>query len=129
MHCSHVGSYLDPGGGLRSLVSVLVPSREVHFTTYWREGAVEPDVRVNLPVPGLGPRIIPVKDHFLLCRAERESRQIDDRLRFLDEEVRRMGPSVLVRLGLSRAFTNGNGQPGRCWLMADGFFNPNEPQS
>jgi hypothetical protein len=127
--CSYTGSYLEPGLGQRSLVSVLVPSREVHFSASWREGAGEPDYRVSVPVPGLGPRIIPVKDHFLLCRAELEARDVERRVRFLDEEVRRMGESVVARLGLSRAFACGNGQPGRCWLMADGFFSPDDPRS
>jgi hypothetical protein len=127
--CSCAGAYLEPGQGERSLVSVVVPSREVHFSASWRDGAAEPDYRVELPVPGLGRRIIPVKDHFLLCRAEGHAREVDPRVRFLDDTVRRLGESVAVRLGLSRPFAGARGQPGRCWLMADGFFSMDDPQS
>jgi hypothetical protein len=39
-----------------------------------------------------------------------------------------MGDQVAVRLGLSRAFNSRSGEPGVCWLMADGFFSLTEPQ-
>jgi hypothetical protein len=124
----HLGSYLEPGDGERSLASVVVASAEVQFTALWRDGADQPDYRVSLPLPGLDRRILPVKDHFLLCRAEKVHADIDDRLRFLVDAVRLMGTRVVVRLGLSRSFP-ANGQPGRCWLMADGFFSPDDPQA
>jgi hypothetical protein len=123
------GSYLEPGGGERSLASVTVPAAEVHFTALWRDGADHPDYRVSLPLPGLDRRIIPVKDHFLLCRAEKAGGDLDGHLRFLAAAVREMGREVVVRLGLSRAFPAANGEPGRCWLMADGFFSLDDPQA
>jgi hypothetical protein len=125
----HAGTFLDPGLGERSLASVIVLSREVHFTALWRDGTDQPDYRVSLPLPGHDRRILPVKDHFLLCRAEKCCPDLDDRLRFLADAVRLMGHEVVVRLGLSRSFATANGQPGRCWLMADGFFSLDDPQA
>jgi hypothetical protein len=126
----HAGCYLEPGSGERSLASIVVPSAEVHFLPpLWREGASQPDYRVSLPLPGLDQRILPLKDHFLLCRAERARDNPDDRPAFLEQAVRLMGARVVVRLGLSRSFPAANGQPGRCWLMADGFFSPDDPQA
>lgn len=122
------GIYAEPGSGERSLASVVVPSAEVQFTALWRDGAEQPDYHVSLPLPEVGRRILPVKDHFLLCRAEKHSTDIDVQLRFLLEAVRAMGAHLVVRLGLSRALPAANGQPGRCWLMADGFFNQEDPQ-
>src|SRR5205807_10618629 len=101
---SYGGSYLEPGCGERSLASVVVPASEIHFTALWRDGADQPDYRVSLPLPGLDRRIIPVKDHFLLCRAEKACHDLDAQLRFLADAVRAMGREVIVRLGLSRAF-------------------------
>jgi len=106
-----------------------VPSAEIHFTALCRDGAGQPDYRVSLPVPDLDRCILPVKDHFLLCRAEKAGAGLDAQLGFLAEAVRLMGPQVVVRLGLSRSFTAAQGQPGRCWLMADGFFSLNDPQA
>jgi hypothetical protein len=63
----------------------------------------------------------------LLCQAERHSDDTDERIRYLNGAVARMGPRVVVRLGLSRAFA-AEGQPGRCWLMANGFFSADDPQ-
>ncbi len=80
-----------------------------------------------VPVPGLDRRIIPLKDHHLLARAEQHSGDIDARLNFLADAVRRMGDVAAGRLGLSRPYV-ANGQPGRCWLMADGFFSLDDPQ-
>jgi hypothetical protein len=123
------GSYLEPGTGERSLATMMVSSAEVHFTALWRDGASEPDYRVKLNIPGHDGAILPVKDHFLLARAEKHSADIDARLAFLANAVRLMGERVYVRLGLSRAFPSAAGQPGRCWLMADGFFSCDDPQS
>lgn len=122
-------SFAEPGSGERSLASVVLPSEDIQFTALWRDGAEQPDYRVSLPLAEVGRRILPVKDHFLLCRAEKHSTDIDDQLRYLTDTVRAMGTQVLVRLGLSRSFPAANGQPGRCWLMADGFFNQDDPQS
>ena len=41
---------------------------------------------------------------------------------------RAMGTTAVVRLGLSRSFVSAAGQPGKCWLMADGFFSLDDPQ-
>jgi hypothetical protein len=120
--------YLEPGNGERSLASVEVLAGEVQFTALWRDGANEPDYRVRLALPGLDTPIIPVKDHFLLSRAERESVDLDARLKFLRSAVLRMGERIIVRLGLSRSFQSAGGRPGRCWLMADGFFSATDPQ-
>jgi hypothetical protein len=121
--------YLEPGKGERSLASVMLPSSEVQFTALWRDGTNEPDYRVRLPLPGFStPPILPVKDHFLLGRAEKESTDLDERLRFLLAAVRKMGERIIIRVGLSRSFQSSDGQPGRCWLMADGFFSADDPQ-
>jgi hypothetical protein len=122
------GSYAEPGGGERSLASVVVPSAEVQFTALWREGAEQPDHRVSLVLPEAGRRILPLKDHFLLCRAEKESDDVDEQLKSLARAVRAIGPTVVVRLGLSRPYTSAEGRPGKCWLMADGFFSMDDPQ-
>jgi hypothetical protein len=124
---TRTAAYLEPGTGCRSLASIVVPSREAQFSALWREGADEPDFRARLPVPGLDGRILPVKDHFLLSRAEQAGADLDARLAALSAAVRQMGEQVVVRLGLSRPYPPG--QPGaRCWLMADGFFSPHDPQ-
>jgi hypothetical protein len=122
------GSFAEPGHGERSLASVLVPSADVQFTALWRDGAEQPDHRVSLPLPEVGRRILPLKDHFLLRRAEKESADVDEQLGALARAVRSMGATVVVRLGLSRSFVSATGQPGKCWLMADGFFSLDDPQ-
>ena len=72
---------------------------------------------------------MPVKDHFLLRRAELASDVVEGRIQALTFAVAQMGEQVVVRLGLSRGF---QAAPGRaesvCWLMADGFFSFNDPQ-
>jgi hypothetical protein len=122
------GSFAEPGAGERSLASVTTASAEVQFTALWREGAEQPDHRVSLVLSEGGRRILPVKDHFLLSRAEKESADVDEQLKFLARAVRAMGPTVVVRLGLSRSFASVEGRPGKCWLMADGFFSMDDPQ-
>jgi hypothetical protein len=124
---SYSARYVEPGNGQRSLASVVVPAEEIHFTALWRDGASEPDYRVHLPLPDLDTPILPVKDHFLLCRAEAQGSDLDARLKFLAAAVRQMGKQVVVRLGLSRSFQSAGDRPGRCWLMADGFFSPDDP--
>jgi hypothetical protein len=115
--------------GQRSLATVVVPARNVHFTACQRMGATEPDLRVQLPLPGLEGRQLPVKDHHLLLRGEATAASLDGQARGLQFCVQQMGEQVAVRLGLSRPFqaTPGRG-PGFCWLLADGFFSLTDPQ-
>jgi hypothetical protein len=121
-------AYLAPGSGERSLACVVVPVRGIQFTASWRDGTLEPDYRVNLTLPGLEGRSLPVKDHFLLQRAEIAADEVYGRIRALTLAVQQMGERIAVRLGLSRSF---QATPGRaesvCWLMADGFFSINDP--
>lgn len=122
-------AYLPPNTGTRSLAGVLVPTRAIRFTASWRDGTPEPDYRVTLAIPGLEERSLPVKDHFLLQRAEDASPSVDGRIRQMTFAVGQMGEQVAVRLGVSRGF---QATPARaesvCWLMADGFFSLNDPQ-
>lgn len=122
------GSFVEPGQGERSLASLVVATNDLQFTALWRDGAAQPDHRVSLTLPEVGRRILPLKDHFLLCRAEKESADIDEQLRFLAAAVRAMGSPLVMRLGLSRSFPSAAGRPGRCWLMVDGFFSLDDPQ-
>jgi len=123
---THTSAYLRPGTGERSLVTAIMPSYEIHFEASRREGADEADVRVRLKLPGVGVKLLPVKDHYLLCQAERtaglDPGQLAKALRLAVDE---MGKTVAVRLGLSRGFDPGRGER-RCWLMADGFFSAEE---
>jgi hypothetical protein len=122
-------AYVEPRTGQRSLVSLVVPSRAIRFSVSRREGAPEPDCRVSLAVPELQGRSLPVKDHFLLRRAELASDSAEGRIQALTFALAQMGERVAVRLGLSRSF---QATPGRaesaCWLMADGFFSFSDPQ-
>jgi hypothetical protein len=126
---TRAAAYLLPGTGARSLTTVSVPSSLISFGVSWREGAEGPDCRVTLPVPGLGPRTLPVKDHHLLRRAECEGPGMEQLVATLNRTIRGMGDWLSVRLGLSRGFLQegGWGLP-RCWLMADGFFAQADPQ-
>jgi hypothetical protein len=122
-------AFLPPGTGCRSLVSITVPAGQIAFTVAQRDGSAEPDYRVTLPVRGREGRILSVKDHFLLQRVELASPALEGRRRALDLAVRLMGPQVVVRVGLSRPFQATPGRaPCACWLMADGFFSPTDPQ-
>lgn len=122
-------AYVMPRTGQRSLVSLVVATHAIHFSVSWREGAAEADCRVCLDVPELQGRSLPVKDHFLLHRAESASSAVAGRIQALNLAVSQMSEQVIVRLGLSRSF---QATPGRtesvCWLMADGFFSLNDPQ-
>jgi hypothetical protein len=131
MTTTRTGAYLPPGGGERSLATVLVAARAVSFGASQREGAGEPDIRVKLPVPGLGERVLAVKDHHLLLRARQSGLDLDEQPALLGDLVRGMGEYVAVRLGLSRPFQNTDAPHGSaaCWLMADGFFSLSDPQS
>jgi hypothetical protein len=121
---------LPPGCGCRSLISVTVPAQQICFTVAQRDGVAEPDYRVTLPIRGREGRILSVKDHFLLQRAELASPTLEGRRRALELAVRQMGPRVVVRLGLSRAFQATAGRAASaCWLMADGFFSLADPQA
>ncbi len=122
-------AYLPPGTGRRSLATLMVPGDEISFSFSRREGAPEPDIRVMLPVPPMGERLLIVKDHHLLLRSEQiaggdPARQIAA----LNTAVMQMGERVAVRLGLSRAFQGDPQRAAMCWLMADGFFSLNDPQ-
>ena len=58
--------FLQPGTGTRSLATLVVPSGQITFGGCCRAGTGEADLRVKLPVPELGERVLPVKDHLLL---------------------------------------------------------------
>jgi hypothetical protein len=122
-------AYLPPGSGGRSLVTVLVPGRHIAFGACWRDGASEPDFRVKLPLGELGERVLAVKDHHLLLRAQQAGPDLDAQLDRLHGLVAGMGEQVAVRLGLSRSFgyEQASSTPA-CWLMADGFFSLADPQ-
>ena len=125
---TRTGAYLQPGTGTRSLATLVVSPGQLCFDAVWREGRFEPDIRVELPLPDLGNRSLAVKDHHLLLRTERASRDIEQRLKILDTAVQQMGEQIAVRLGLSRPFAGGGDGCPRCWLMADGFFSLLDPQ-
>src|SRR5262249_9684080 len=74
------GASLGPGTGERSLATVVVPAQQLRFDATWRTGNGEPDVRVELPLPDLGKRWLPVKDHHLLRKAEHASNDLTQRL-------------------------------------------------
>jgi hypothetical protein len=128
LRLTRAGGYLNLGHGQRSLATVLVPSQQVRFAGCWRNGALEPDIRVSLPLPEVGERQLAVKDHFLLQGACKPGTTLQVQLDLLNAAIGRMGENVAVRIGLSRAFPARNGERGVCWLMADGFFSPSEPQ-
>ena len=121
-------AYLPPGTGRRSLATVIVPAEEISFSFSCREGAPQPDIRVMLPVPPMGERLLIVKDHHLLRRAEESSGDPARQIAALNTAVMQMGERVAVRLGLSRPFQSAAQQPAMCWLMADGFFSLRDPQ-
>jgi hypothetical protein len=126
---TRTSAYLRPGTGARSLATVLVPSRRIAFDACRRDGADEPDFRVKLPLADLGERVLAVKDHHLLLRAQQAGPGLDDQLDRMRALVRGMGEQVAVRLGLSRAFHNEHSAAApACWLMADGFFSLADPQ-
>jgi hypothetical protein len=126
---SRVAAYLKPRTGVRSLATLVVPGTQIIFRASFRDGAAGPDVRVTLQVPGLENRLLPVKDHHLLCRSEQGARDLPGLVNGLQAAVRDMGEQVAVRLGLSRPYPP-QGEDGQsfCWLMADGFFSLTDPQ-
>jgi hypothetical protein len=122
-------AYLEPGTGQRSLATIWVPANQIVFHGS-RRGHSEPtEFRVRLGVAGLGERLLSVKDHHLLTRAEQTGPDLEGQVRALQHLVAGMGDPVAVRLGLSRPFLNGEHKDaGRCWVMVDGFFSLSDPQ-
>jgi hypothetical protein len=116
--------------GERSLVTVKVAAADIKFAGSWRQGALEADFRVQLPVPELGLRTLPVKDHHLLQCAKAAGPDLAQQIDALQAALGAMGETVAVRLGLSRAFAGADsgGTGAACWLMADGFFSWSDPR-
>jgi hypothetical protein len=122
-------AFLEPGTGGRSLTTLVVSPDQITFGACRRSGTAQPDFRVTLPIPDLGPRTLPCKDHHLLARVEQHGGTLDQQLAELRNVVGSMGSQVAVRLGLSRPFQQEDSrEPPRCWLMADGFFSLENPQ-
>jgi hypothetical protein len=125
---TRTSAYLLPGTGSHSLATIEVPSHEILFDVLEREGADESDVRARMAIPNVGARWLPVKDHWLLTRIERTAGdRVIDWSKALRDALVQMGPTIAVRVGLSRGFDSGQGTR-RCWLMADGFFAAEEVQ-
>jgi hypothetical protein len=77
----------------------------------------------------LGERLLSVKDHHLLCRAEQAGADLDVQVGALNRAVQQMGERVAARLGVSRSFQPADQRaPARCWLMVDGLFSATDPQ-
>jgi hypothetical protein len=126
---TRASAYLQPGTGQRSLVTLIVPSVQVGFSATQREGAAEADVRAMIGVLPLANRPLPLKDHHLLLRAEREAKDLKSLSQSLTGMVRAMGEMVAIRLGVSRPFqSSAQRGPGLCWLMVDGIFSLSDPQ-
>jgi hypothetical protein len=121
-------AYLQPGAGERSLTTLVVPAGAVRFRACQRQGHAEEDYRVEIHVPGLEGRQLPVKDHHLLRQAEAAAADLPGRVEALRRAVAGMGAEVAVRLGLSRPFAASAQGADFCWLMADGFFSLADPQ-
>jgi len=127
---TRTAGYLQPGSGQRSLATLVVCSGQIAFGGSCRTKEGEPDLRVKLPIPELGERVLPFKDHPLRSRVEQTGAALKGQLAHLQTMVRTMGEQVAVRLGLSRPFQPEDGlEPPRCWLMADGFFSLSDPQA
>jgi hypothetical protein len=123
------GAYTQPGMGQRSLTTLVVAASRLRFDGSWRSGMSQPDIRVEVPLPEVGCRWLPVKDHHLLLKAERISGDLDGQVAALNTAVQEMGDPLALRLGLSRPFQGTAEQAsGQCWLMADGFFSLGNPQ-
>ena len=126
---TRTAAYLQPGTGRRSLSTLVVPRSQITFGACRRGWASEADFRVTLPIPELGQRTLPCKDHHLLARTEQNGGSLDRQLADLRNMVGCMGEQIAVRLGLSRPFQQEDSpDPPRCWLMADGFFSLENPQ-
>jgi hypothetical protein len=118
-------AYLAPGTGERSLTTVVFPADRIRFVVSSRPGR-ETDIRATIEAPGFEGRLLPLKDHFLVTRAEQASPCLDGQLRFVQKAVRDMGEQIAIRVGLSRPYAPPGGEA-RCSLMADGFFSLAEP--
>jgi hypothetical protein len=125
---TRTGAYINANSGVRSLASVVVLGRSVAFRVTACEGRGEADYRVEMDLPEVGRRILPLTDHFLLERAELAGESPLARQCALELAVRQMGEQVVVRLGLTRPFASSCQAEGVCWLMADGFFSYTNPQ-
>lgn len=123
------GAQLPPGTGQRSLATVVVPSKEIQVSASQREGAVEMDYRLTMPIAGLGVRSLPLKDHCLLKAAEGGSPTPDGRITALTQAIRQMDDQLAVRLGLTRPRSMTASAAAVCWLMVDGLFSLSDPQS
>jgi len=120
---------LAPGTGVRSLAGVMVPANSIVFSREPRPGRDEPTFRVTLDLPEVGRVNLPLKDHFLLLRAELAGDTPEVCLSSLTWFVRQMGDPVAARLGVSRPYQGDPSQAdGVCWLMANGFFSLNDTQ-
>jgi hypothetical protein len=129
LEATWAAAYLTPGNGASSLTTIRVPTAAVRFHVAHRVGAAESDVRVSLDAPGLAGRQLAVKDHHLLQRTEQAATDPERQTHALEESLRRMGDTLAVRLGLSRPFqARQDCGPAYCWVMADGFFSPTDPQ-
>jgi hypothetical protein len=127
---THSSARLDAGAGSRSLATIAASAAGIRFSASLREGADGPDVRAALGVPPLGARLLPVKDHHLLLRAQSAATNLTALVRKLEEIVHGMGDPIAVRLGLSRPFQHDPERgPEACWLMIDGFFSFTDPES
>jgi len=128
---THSAISCAPGVGDRSLATLVIDRRSLSFSGVTRQGRAGPDYRVTLELPGLGPRRLPVVDHFLLAAAALAGEDVTIRLRELERIVGQMGERIAVRTGLTRPYApQGASQPAAavCWLMADGFFSLDDPQ-
>jgi hypothetical protein len=126
---TRAAAYLEPGTGRRSLATITVPADSIRFSASRRDGVAEADVRVSVTLPGLGERLLPIKDHHLLCRAEQRAVDLDRQISALNRAVQAMGQRVAVRLGVSRSFQPADQRaPAKCWLMVDGLFSTTDPQ-
>jgi hypothetical protein len=126
---TRAAAYLEPETGRRSLATVHVPAGGIRFCASRRDGVADADVRVSVPLPGLGERLLSVKDHHLLARAERAATDLEGQVAALNTAVQQMGERVAVRLGVSRSFQPADQRaPAKCWLMVDGLFSAADPQ-
>jgi hypothetical protein len=126
---TRAAAYLEPGTGRRSLATVIVPAGSIRFSASRREGVAEAEVRMSVPLPDVGERLLPLKDHHLLCRAEAAAADLDGQVQALNRALQPMGEQVAVRLGLSRSYQPSDQRvPGKCWLMIDGLFSIADPQ-
>jgi hypothetical protein len=124
---SRTAAYLEAGHGDRSLGTLLVAPRLLSFSAALRPPN-KTDYRLHIDLPGLADLTLPVKDHFLLTRAETAGGDLPTRVQALERAMGQMGETVAVRLGLSRPFAAEDATTAHCWLMADGFFSLADPQ-